>query len=146
VAAATALGSISNGSRWPRQLPQRPHWAANGSSSSLEILRSTIDVQPEVEDVIAGGFRREPPAIKGSGYVVRSLEAALWALNRSDDFESAVLAAVNLGDDADTTGAVCGQLAGAFWGSSRIPDELLAALAKRGMIETAAARLIAKGG
>ncbi len=56
--------------------------------------------------------------------MVRSLEAALWAFVNGDDFESSVLAAVNLGDDADTTGAVCGQLAGAYWGYSGIPLHL----------------------
>ena len=60
------------------------------------------------------------PAIGGSGYVVKSLEAALWAFHEAKDFREAVLRAVNLGDDADTTGAVCGQLAGACWGESGI--------------------------
>lgn len=46
--------------------------------------------------------------------VVKSLEAALWAFHAAESFEEAVLRAVNLGDDADTTGAVCGQLAGAY--------------------------------
>lgn len=58
-----------------------------------------------------------PPEIRGTGYVVRSLEAALWAFATTDDFASGALAAVNLGDDADTTGAVYGQLAGAYYGA-----------------------------
>jgi len=109
----------------------------------LERLFATIDVHPEVRAVIDGGFRAEPPAIRGSGYVVRSLEAGLWALNRSDDFESAVLAAVNLGDDADTTGAVAGQFAGAHWGKSGIPADLLAGLAQYETIDATSERLIA---
>jgi ADP-ribosyl-[dinitrogen reductase] hydrolase len=108
----------------------------------LDVLRTGIDVHPEVDEVIRGGFRNEPPAIKGSGYVVRSLEAALWALNRSYSFEEAVLAAVNLGDDADTTGAVCGQFAGPHWGRSGIPQHLLDGLAQRDRIEGAAQRLL----
>jgi ADP-ribosyl-[dinitrogen reductase] hydrolase len=60
--------------------------------------------------------------IKGTGYVVESLEAALWCFLHSDTFEEAILKAVNLGDDADTTAAVCGQLAGAHYGESGIPD------------------------
>jgi len=56
--------------------------------------------------------------------VVKSLEAALWAFHDAKDFRQAVLRAVNLGDDSDTTGAVCGQLAGACWGKSGIPAEL----------------------
>jgi ADP-ribosyl-[dinitrogen reductase] hydrolase len=65
-------------------------------------------------------FSRE--FIKSSGYVIDTLEAACWCVFTSDDFESAVLKAVNLGDDADTVGAVTGQIAGAVWGYSSIPD------------------------
>jgi ADP-ribosylglycohydrolase len=49
---------------------------------------------------------------------------------------------VNLGDDADTTGAVCGQLAGAYWGESGIPKEWRKALARRDLLETALAGLL----
>jgi ADP-ribosyl-[dinitrogen reductase] hydrolase len=93
-------------------------------------LRAFFPLHSEVEAVISGSHRRhEPPDIVGSGYVVRSLEAALWAFGRHEDFESAVLAAVNLGDDADTTGAICGQLSGARLGVAAIPDNWLAELA-----------------
>ncbi len=71
-----------------------------------------------------GSFKhREPPAIKGTGYVVRSLEAALWAFHNSQDFREGALLAVNLGDDADTTGAIYGQIAGAHYGAEAIPAE-----------------------
>jgi ADP-ribosylglycohydrolase len=90
----------------------------------------------EVDAVAAGSFRdREPPNIVGSGYVVKSLEAALWAFHDAKDFQEAVLRAVNLGDDADTTGAVCGQFAGACWGESGIPKEWRERLARKDMIE-----------
>ena len=73
--------------------------------------------------VSSGSFKKKnPPEIKGTGYVVESLEAALWAFHNSDSFEEGVLKAVNLGDDADTTGAICGQLAGAYYGLGGIPD------------------------
>jgi len=72
---------------------------------------------------------------------VDSLEAALWAFHHSDSFEDGALAAVNLGDDADTTGAVYGQLAGAFYGVSRIPERWLVKLAMRALIEEYAVRL-----
>jgi ADP-ribosylglycohydrolase len=65
---------------------------------------------------------------------VRSLEAALWAFNNSDDFRTGALLAVNLGDDADTTGAVYGQLAGAYYGESGIPEEWRSVIAKRELI------------
>jgi ADP-ribosylglycohydrolase len=68
----------------------------------------------EIDEVAAGSFKwREPPQIKGSGYAVRSLEAALWAFQRGDRFRDGALLAASLGDDADTTGAVYGQVAGA---------------------------------
>ena len=66
---------------------------------------------PKIHAIASGSFlTREPPDIRGSGYVVESLEAALWAFARSTSFEEGALMAVNLGDDADTTGAVYGQM------------------------------------
>ena len=101
-------------------------------------LKELHPLHPEIADVAAGSFReREPPEIVGSGYVVKSLEAALWAFHDAKDFRQAVLRAVNLGDDADTTVAVCGQLAGAYWGESGIPAEWREGLARRDMIEGA---------
>ena len=92
---------------------------------------------------IALGLRAqtEPPEIVGSGYVVKTLEAAWWAFHDAADFREAVLKAVNLDDDADTAGAVCGQLAGAYWGESGIPAEWLEGLARKDMIEKALAGL-----
>jgi ADP-ribosyl-[dinitrogen reductase] hydrolase len=74
--------------------------------------------------------------------VVKSLEASLWAFHDAGTFEEAVLRAVNLGDDADTTGAICGQMAGAFWGESNIPGSLRSGLARRDMIEEALAGIL----
>ena len=77
---------------------------------------------PEIDEIAAGSFkRRNPPEIKGTGHVVRSLEAALWAFHKSNDYREGALLAVNLGDDADTTGAVYGQIAGAYYGYDAIP-------------------------
>jgi ADP-ribosyl-[dinitrogen reductase] hydrolase len=79
-------------------------------------------LSPNIDDIAAGSFKhKQPPEIRGAGYVVQALEAALWAFWKSDDFETGALAAVNLGDDADTTGAIYGQLAGAFYGVNAIP-------------------------
>jgi ADP-ribosylglycohydrolase len=97
---------------------------------------------PEIDAVAAGSFlHREPPEIRGTGFVVASLEAALWAFHRSSSFREAVLLAANLGDDADTTAAVCGQLAGAFYGERCIPSAWLAKLAGRELIADFADRL-----
>jgi ADP-ribosyl-[dinitrogen reductase] hydrolase len=68
--------------------------------------------------------------IQGSAWVVKSLEASLWAFHDAGTFEGAVLRAVNLGDDADTTGAICGRLAGAYWGESTVPESLRSGLAR----------------
>jgi ADP-ribosyl-[dinitrogen reductase] hydrolase len=97
---------------------------------------------PEINEVAAGSFlRRDPPEIVGSGYVVKSLEAALWAFSSSERFEEGALLAVNLGDDADTTGAVYGQLAGAYYGVVGIPERWLEKVALRVEIEGLAERL-----
>ncbi len=86
-----------------------------------EKLAVDEQLHTDVRHVLAGSFRREPPDIRGTGYVIRSLEAALWALARHDNYHDGVLAAANLGEDADTTAAIYGQLAGALWGESAIP-------------------------
>ena len=97
---------------------------------------------PKVAAVAAGSFReKDPPAIVGSGYVVESLEAALWAFHKTDTYKDGALLAVNLGDDADTTGAVYGQLAGAYYGEAGIPAEWRSLLAMRDKIEETADRL-----
>ncbi len=95
-----------------------------------------------IAKIAAGSFKnRQPPLIRGTGYVVNSLEAALWAFYTTNDFRSGCLAAVNLGDDADTTGAVYGQLAGAFYGAIAIPENWRNQLAMRETIEMLADRL-----
>ncbi|MDE7416153.1 MAG: ADP-ribosylglycohydrolase family protein [Lachnospiraceae bacterium] len=73
--------------------------------------------------------------IQSSGYVVHTLEAAIWCLLHTDSYESCVLRAVNLGDDTDTTGAVAGGLAGIYYGADSIPQEWQAAVAKREYIK-----------
>ncbi len=78
-------------------------------------------LHPEIEVVARGSWSgKEPPAIRGTGYCVDALEAALWAVGGASDFADAVLRAANLGDDADTTAAIAGQLAGARWGAAGI--------------------------
>lgn len=94
------------------------------------------NLHDEIAEVASGSFLdREPPAILGSGFVVRSLEAALWAFSRTDDFRSGALLAVNLGNDADTTGAIYGQIAGSHYGLSGIPVTWLEKIAKRDLID-----------
>jgi ADP-ribosylglycohydrolase len=114
---------------------------SNDSESAVEAW-SRRPLTEKIAAVAAGSFKRkEPPEIRGSGYVVASLEAALWAFHKTDTFRDGALLAVNLGDDADTTGAVYGQLAGAYYGEDEIPREWRSVLAMRAKIEEAADRL-----
>ncbi len=94
------------------------------SHCPVEGLWQSSPLSPNVAEVAEGSFkRREPPQIRGSGYVVEALEAALWAFFKARDFREGALLAVNLGDDADTTGAIYGQIAGAHYGVGSIPEE-----------------------
>ena len=103
---AALRGEVSRDGGRPRRQSARADAAARRAA-------------PEV--VAAATSTREPPAVRGGGYVVDALEAALWALRTTSTFEDGVLAAVNLGDDADTTAAIFGQLAGAIYGVDGIP-------------------------
>ena len=89
-----------------------PAWcgprAGAGGASHEHIARARrgFGHVPRIDAVAAGSFRaKDPPAIRGTGYVVAALEAALWAFAKGRTFEEGALLAVNLGDDADTTGA-----------------------------------------
>lgn len=98
---------------------------------------------PAVANIAKGSYyHRKPPQIRGSGYVVHTLEAALWALATTNDFRTGLLQVVNLGEDADTTGAVYGQLAGAIYGVEAIPEEWREQLAMHELIEGYALQLL----
>jgi ADP-ribosylglycohydrolase len=97
----------------------------------------------EIAAIAAGSFKhKQPPDIRGSGYVVQSLEAALWAFFHSTSFEEGCLMAVNLGDDADTTGAIYGQLAGAYYGEDGIPQTWLQGVSLNKIIQRLAENLL----
>jgi ADP-ribosyl-[dinitrogen reductase] hydrolase len=121
------------------------HGLLGGASKdeALQRLKSRPVQSPNVQRIIDGSYVGKDPAdVWASGYVLQTLEAALWAFHRTTDFRSAILDAVNLGEDADTTGAVCGQIAGAFYGVEGIPTEWLEKLALREEIEAMADRLV----
>ena len=84
--------------------------------------------------------------IQSSGYAIHSLESALWSFYHTNTFEDAILKSVNLGNDADTVGAITGQLAGAFYGIDNISDELISGLSKSEEISVIVERLIEVGG
>lgn len=101
---------------------------------------------PGIAAAAAGAWRgRAREAVRSSGYVLHTLEAALWAVERTDSFEAALVLAVNLGDDADSVGAVTGQLAGALYGLGGIPDRWLAPLAWRDRLVDTADALLGAG-
>ena len=101
-------------------------------------------LSPKIDAVATGSFKeKRPPEIRGTGYVVDCLEAALWAFHNSTAFKDGALLAVNLGDDADTTGAVYGQLAGVFYGARGIPAAWTERLAKCDLLVDLAERLLA---
>ena len=93
------------------------------------LLESDISLLPEDE-------------IKSGGYVIDTLEAAFWAFLNNDSYRDTVLAAVNLGEDTDTTGAVAGALAGLYYGLSEIPEDWIKCLTKSGEIREIAKKML----
>lgn len=117
---------------------------AGDGKSALEAGAAGVFETPRLRSLAAGEWRgKRRHQIRSSGYVVDTLEAALWAVDGSQSFEEAVLKAVNLGDDADTVGAVTGQIAGSIWGGSTIPGQWRLRLAWRDRLSGVASRLLA---
>ncbi|WP_400190724.1 ADP-ribosylglycohydrolase family protein [Hymenobacter sp. B81] len=110
--------------------------------AQLRQLNLALDETAHFERIVSGALPDVPVQDLGSsGYVLHTLEAALWCLLRHDTYAETVLAAVNLGDDTDTTGAVTGGLAGLYYGEAAIPPEWRQTLARRADIEALAARM-----
>jgi ADP-ribosyl-[dinitrogen reductase] hydrolase len=97
---------------------------------------------PKIVGIAQGNYRnKDEKLIRGTGYVVDSLEAALWCFWSTDSFKEAILKAANLGDDADTTAAICGQIAGAYYGIAGIPKSWKEKLVKFDEIKLLAEQL-----
>ena len=131
--------------------------AVNACRAFAELLADAIAGSPRADvlaprpfegaeaiaSIMAGSWRgRARDTISSSGYVVDTLEAAIWSVARTGDFRSAVLLAANLADDADTVAAVTGQLAGALYGLSGIPDNWLERLVWKDRLLAAGRRLL----
>jgi ADP-ribosyl-[dinitrogen reductase] hydrolase len=128
-------------------LAEMLYTALSGASKPDTLAAASPDrfAAPKVRALAAGDYVGKPEsAIRGSGYVIDCLEAAAWCFARATDFREAVLLAANLGDDADTTAAVAGQLAGAFYGEPGIPPDWLAKLVLRDEIVAMAEGLEAR--
>ena len=92
---------------------------------------ASYEVETVISSVFQGSWKhKDRDKISSSGYVVDTFEAALWAVEKTSSFEEALIAAVNLGHDADTVGAVAGQIAGARYGFDAIPKRWLHCLIK----------------
>ncbi len=138
VDACRLLGSYILGALWgeTKERLLTPGYAA------LDGLWENVPLTSVVSEVSAGSFlAKTPPQIRGGGLAAECLEAALWAFHHSNSFEEGVLMAVNLGDDADSTGAVFGQIAGAHYGFSAIPERWVATLHASDLILDYATRL-----
>ena len=102
---------------------------------------------PEIAAIAQGDYQQKIRAeIKASGYVVNSLEAALWSFATTNNYREAILTAVNLGDDTDTTAAICGQVAGAYYGINSIPTHWQEKLIMREFILDLAEKIYKKAG
>jgi ADP-ribosyl-[dinitrogen reductase] hydrolase len=120
--------------------------AIEGASKEAVLRPRPWSANEDVDRIARGTWRTKSRAeIRSSGYVIDTLEAALWSLEQSGSFRQAVLTAANLGDDADTVAAVTGQLAGAIWGRKGIPAEWMAGLAMGDRIRDLAIRLFEIG-
>jgi ADP-ribosyl-[dinitrogen reductase] hydrolase len=117
--------------------------AAIAGKPRSDVLASTTGSwASRISEIMGGSWRgKRRDDIQSSGYVVHSLEAALWCVARTGSFEEAVLLAANLGGDADTTAAIAGQLAGALYGYQAIPRLWFGKLTAQGMIVGMARRL-----
>jgi ADP-ribosyl-[dinitrogen reductase] hydrolase len=98
------------------------HHALNGASREQALARHRISVSARPTLINAGSYKAKGrDHIRSSGYVVDTLEAALWSVWTTESFEAAVLTAANLADDADSVACAAGQLAGALYGAKAIP-------------------------
>lgn len=109
-----------------------------------EVLRRRNDgYAGKISPIMDGSWRGKVRSdIHASGYVAHALEASLWSVARTGDYRGAVLLAANLGEDADTTGAITGQLAGALYGAAGIPTDWVEKLAWRDRLTKAAETLL----
>lgn len=109
-------------------LDNNPICSQNEMDFFERILKNDISTFPEDE-------------IKSSGYVLHSLEASFWCFLNSESYSEAVLKAVNLGEDTDTTGAITGGIAGIYYGFENIPEEWISELVRKDDIEKLCSKL-----
>ncbi|EKT4471329.1 ADP-ribosylarginine hydrolase Tri1 [Pseudomonas putida] len=118
------------------------HLALNGADKVEALAPKVRPLQPRPTIINAGEYKHKSREhIRSSGYVVDTLEAALWAVWNTNSFRDAILLAANLADDADSVAATAGQIAGALYGVSGMPSEWVAKVAWSQHIRRLASRL-----
>lgn len=114
--------------------------------SKVDVLapsQQTLCLSPGLQSIADGQYKtKSREQIRGTGYVVQSLEAAIWSFWKTESFKECILLAANLGDDADTTAAIAGQIAGSFYGEDGIPANWLEKLTMRQEIGLLAEQLV----
>jgi ADP-ribosylglycohydrolase len=106
-------------------------------------LFQRVALCPQIDAVARGVYKhKSAPDLPAGEHAVDTLEAALWAFFKSDDFAAGALLAVSLGNDTATTAAVYGQLAGAYYGYTAIPQPWRQKIARRSEIEELAVALL----
>lgn len=118
------------------------HLALNGADKEEALAPAVRSLRPRPMIINAGEYKQKSrEQIRSSGYVIDTLEAALWAVWNTDNFKDAILLAANLADDADSVAATAGQLAGALYGVSGMPPEWVEKVAWSQHIQELAAKL-----
>lgn len=116
--------------------------AINGASKDHVLRGRASQASKKIQEIVRGDWKHKTrDQIESTGYVVHSLEAALWSIHTSISFEEALVKAVNLAGDSDTVGAIAGQLAGAIWSYEAIPSRWLQALKQHDHIVNLAEKL-----
>lgn len=107
------------------------------------------ELHVNILNISRGSYKKQggyDDGIRGGGYVVKALEAALWAFWSTDSFEKGALAAVNLGEDTDTTAAIYGQLAGAVYKLNELPSKWLEKVYASGFLMKLSVWIVYEGG
>ncbi len=122
------------------------HMLINGHDKSSVFSPHKIPLSSRLLIINAGEYKlKSRHQIRSSGYVIDTLEAAIWSVWNTNNFRDAILLAANLADDADSVAATAGQIAGALYGVSGIPQEWLSKLAQRQRIDDMAYKLFQIG-
>ena len=105
----------------------------------VRILEGLLNCVPSHKAITDSGFPFDPTIprteVESDGFVLHTLNAALWCLTNTDNYRDCVITAVNLGEDTDTTASVAGALAGAVYGFDSIPTEWIEKLRGRELID-----------